>query len=157
MLTEIHVENFALMEEIELSFSRGLTIFTGETGTGKSMLIDALGVLLGGRASADFIRHGLDKAWVEGIFEECPPEVLEGIEDAGYPLEEGQLILSREINRNGKNICRVQGRTVPLTLYRNLVQGLVDIHGQMEHQSLLILIVIAVCWMLLEEKNSWSS
>ncbi|AGA69835.1 DNA replication and repair protein RecN [Desulfitobacterium dichloroeliminans LMG P-21439] len=136
MLTEIHVENFALMEEIELSFSRGLTIFTGETGTGKSMLIDALGVLLGGRASADFIRHGLDKAWVEGIFEECPPEVLEGIEDAGYPLEEGQLILSREINRNGKNICRVQGRTVPLTLYRNLVQGLVDIHGQMEHQSL---------------------
>lgn len=136
MLTEIHVENFALMEAVQLSFSRGLTIFTGETGTGKSMLIDALGVLLGGRASADFIRHGMDKALVEGIFEECPPEVLGGLEEAGYPLEDGQLILSREINRNGRNICRVQGRTVPLTLYRTLVQGLVDIHGQMEHQSL---------------------
>lgn len=136
MLTEIHVENFALMEAVQLSFSRGLTVFTGETGTGKSMLIDALGVLLGGRASADFIRHGMDKALVEGIFEECPQEVLEGLDEAGYPPEEGQLILSREINRNGRNVCRVQGRTVPLTLYRTLVQGLVDIHGQMEHQSL---------------------
>lgn len=136
MLTEIHVENFALMEAVQLSFSRGLTIFSGETGTGKSMLIDALGVLLGGRASTDFIRHGMEKALVEGIFEECPPEVIEGLEEAGYLLEDGQLILSREINRSGRNICRVQGRTVPLTLYRTLVQGLVDIHGQMEHQSL---------------------
>lgn len=136
MLTEIHVENFALMEAVQLSFSRGLTIFSGETGTGKSMLIDALGVLLGGRASTDFIRHGLEKALVEGIFEECPPEILEGLAEAGYPVEDGQLILSREINRSGRNICRVQGRTVPLTLYRTLVQGLVDIHGQMEHQSL---------------------
>lgn len=136
MLTEIHVENFALMEAVKLSFARGLTIFSGETGTGKSMLIDALGVLLGGRASTDFIRHGLEKALVEGIFEECPPEVLEGLAEAGYPVEDGQLILSREINRSGRNICRVQGRTVPLTLYRTLVQGLVDIHGQMEHQSL---------------------
>ena len=137
MLTEIHVENFALMESVQLSFSQGLTVFSGETGTGKSMLIDALGVLLGGRASTDFIRHGREKALIEGIFEQIPPEVTNALEEAGYPLEDGQLILSREINRNGKNICRVQGRTIPLSLYRTLVQGLVDIHGQMEHQSLL--------------------
>jgi DNA repair protein RecN (Recombination protein N) len=136
MLAELQVENFALMEKVQLRFSSGLTIFTGETGAGKSMLIDALSVLLGGRASADFIRHGMEKAWVEGIFEECPQPVLERLEEAGYPIEEGQLFLSREINRNGRNTCRVQGRTVPLNLYRTLVQGLVDIHGQMEHQSL---------------------
>lgn len=136
MLSEMHVENFALMEEVQLCFSSGLTIFTGETGAGKSMLIDALSVLLGGRASADFIRHGMEKALVEGIFEQCPQTVLERLDEAGYPVEEGQLFLSREINRNGRNICRVQGRTLPLNLYRTLAQGLVDIHGQMEHQSL---------------------
>lgn len=136
MLCEMHVENFALMEEVELTFSSGLTVFTGETGAGKSMLIDALGVLLGGRASSDFIRHGLEKARVEGIFEDLPESIRLRLEEAGYTLEEGQLFLSREINRSGKNICRVQGRTVPLSLYRSLAQGLVDIHGQMEHQSL---------------------
>lgn len=136
MLSEMRVENFALMEEVQLCLSSGLTIFTGETGAGKSMLIDALSVLLGGRASADFIRHGMEKALVEGVFEECPQDVLGRLDEAGYPVEEGQLFLSREINRNGRNICRVQGRTLPLTLYRILTQGLVDIHGQMEHQSL---------------------
>lgn len=136
MLTEMHVENFALMENVRLSLHEGLTVFTGETGTGKSMLIDALGVLLGGRASTDFIRHGLDKARIEGVFEDLPSNVIESLEEAGYPAEDGQLFLYREINANGKNACRVQGRTVPLSLYRSLCQGLVDIHGQMEHQSL---------------------
>ncbi|HVJ47866.1 DNA repair protein RecN [Desulfitobacterium sp.] len=136
MLTEMHVENFALMENVSLNLHPGLTVFTGETGTGKSMLIDALGVLLGGRASTDFIRHGLEKARVEGVFEDLPANVNERLEEAGYPAEEGQLLLYREINANGKNACRVQGRTVPFTLYRSLCQGLVDIHGQMEHQSL---------------------
>lgn len=136
MLAEMHVENFALMEDVRLNFHSGLTVFTGETGTGKSMLIDALGVLLGGRASTDFIRHGLEKARVEGVFEALPSTLLERLEEAGYPLEEGQLFLYREINANGRNACRVQGRAVPLSLYRSLCQGLADIHGQMEHQSL---------------------
>lgn len=136
MLTEMHVENFALMEDVRLNLHAGLTVFTGETGTGKSMLIDALGVLLGGRASTDFIRHGRDKARIEGVFENLPLNLINNLEEAGYPAEEGQLILYREINVNGKNACRVQGRTVPLSLYRSLCQGLVDIHGQMEHQSL---------------------
>jgi len=136
MLAELNVENFGLMEAVRLKFGRGLTVFTGETGAGKSMLIDALGVLLGGRASADLIRHGEAQARVEAVFEELAPESLMRLELAGYPVEEGQLFLYREMNVSGKNICRLQGRTIPLTLYRSLCEGLVDIHGQIEHLSL---------------------
>lgn len=136
MLAELHVENFGLMEAVRLKFGRGLMVFTGETGAGKSMLIDALGVLLGGRASADLIRHGEAQARVEGVFEDLDPESLKRLELAGYPVEEGQLFLYREMNVSGKNICRLQGRTIPLTLYRSLCEGIVDIHGQIEHLSL---------------------
>ncbi len=136
MLAELNVENFGLMETVRLRFNNGLTVFTGETGAGKSMLIDALGVLLGGRASTDFIRHGETQARIEGVFENLAPEYLLRLEAAGYPAEEGQLFLFREINSLGKNSCRVQGRTIPLTLYRSLCVGLVDIHGQIEHLSL---------------------
>jgi DNA repair protein RecN (Recombination protein N) len=136
MLVELHVENFGLMETVRLNFGCGLTVFTGETGAGKSMLIDALGVLLGGRASVDHIRHGEARARIEGVFEDLAPEYLMRLETAGYPVEEGQLFLYREINSFGKNICRVQGRSIPLTLYRALCIGLVDIHGQIEHLSL---------------------
>ena len=136
MLAELHVENFGLMEAVRLQFGSGLTVFTGETGAGKSMLIDALGVLLGGRASAELIRHGEVQAQIEGVFEDLAPEELMRLEEAGYPVEEGQLFLYREIKASGKNICRVQGRTIPLTLYRSVCEGLVDIHGQIEHLSL---------------------
>ncbi|MDR3541874.1 MAG: DNA repair protein RecN [Desulfosporosinus sp.] len=136
MLAELNVENFGLMETVRLHFDCGLTVFTGETGAGKSMLIDALGVLLGGRASADLIRHGEVQARIEGIFEDLAPDFSLRLEEAGYPVEEGQLLLYREIKASGKNICRVQGRTIPLTLYRSLCVGLVDIHGQIEHLSL---------------------
>ncbi|KLU61378.1 DNA repair protein RecN [Peptococcaceae bacterium CEB3] len=137
MLVELHVENFGLIEKIRLNFSLGLTVFTGETGAGKSMLIDALAVLLGGRASAEHIRHGQGRATLEGVFAALPASILSRLEEAGYPAEEGQLFLGREVNSSGRNVCRVQGRTLPLTLYRTLCAGLVDIHGQAEHQSLL--------------------
>ncbi|HBW36058.1 DNA repair protein RecN [Desulfosporosinus sp. BICA1-9] len=136
MLTELYVENFGLMESVRLKFDRGLTVFTGETGAGKSMLIDALGVLLGGRASADLIRHEEAQARIEGVLEDLTSEYTLRLEEAGYPMEEGQLFLYREINSSGRNVCRVQGRTIPLTLYRSLCEGLVDIHGQIEHLSL---------------------
>lgn len=137
MLANLRVENFALMEEIEQSFGSGLHVFTGETGAGKSMLIDALSVLLGGRASNEFIRHGEESARVEGVFEKLTLQLIDTLTEAGYPAEDGQLFLFREINLSGKNVCRVQGRAVPLSLYRSLCAGLVDIYGQMDHQSLL--------------------
>jgi DNA repair protein RecN (Recombination protein N) len=137
MLAELRVENFGLMETVQITFDQGLTVFTGETGAGKSMLIDALGILLGGRANADFIRYGAAGARIEGIFEDLSPECLIKLEEAGYPVEDGQLFLHRELNVSGKNICRIQGRTIPLTLYRSLCEGLVDIHGQVDNLSLL--------------------
>jgi len=137
MLVELRIKDFALMEDVHLVFDKGLSVFTGETGAGKSMLVDALGLLLGGRASNEFLRHGKDKACVEGIFSNLPLKLTEMLQDEGYPLEDDMLFLYREINDSGRNVCRVQGRTVPLSLYRTFCEGLVDIHDQMEHQSLL--------------------
>ncbi|MCM1567115.1 MAG: DNA repair protein RecN [Dehalobacter sp.] len=137
MLVELRIKDFALMEDVHLLFDKGLSVFTGETGAGKSMLVDALGLLLGGRASNEFLRHGKDKACVEGIFSNLPLKLTEMLQDEGYPLEDDMLFLYREINDSGRNVCRVQGRTVPLSLYRTFCEGLVDIHDQMEHQSLL--------------------
>lgn len=137
MLVELRIRDFGLMEEVNLNLERGLTVFTGETGTGKTMLIDALGLLLGGRANNDLIRHGKDKCCVEAVFSNLPETIRNFLQEEGYPLEDELLFLYREINESGRNICRVQGRTVPLSLYRTFCEGLVDIHGQMEHQSLL--------------------
>lgn len=137
MLVELRIKDFGLMEDVQLVLDRGLTVFSGETGTGKTMLVDALGLLLGGRASNDFIRHGREKACVEGIFSNLPSNISSFLKEEGYPLEDDMLFLYREINESGRNLCRVQGRTIPLSLYRTFCEGLVDIHGQMEHQSLL--------------------
>ena len=138
MLLELRIKDFGLMEDVHLHLDKGLTVFTGETGAGKSMLVDALGILLGSRASSEFIRHNRAKACVEGVFTNLPTNIINFLLEEGYPYEDELLFLYREINENGKNLCRVQGRTVPLTLYRTFCEGLVDIHGQMEHQSLLV-------------------
>jgi len=138
MLLELHIKDFGLMHDVNLYFERGLTVFTGETGAGKSMLVDALGILLGGRANNDLIRHGKEKAVIEGVFTSLPPHIVNFLKDEGYPFEDGLLFLYREINTSGRNICRVQGRAVPLSLYRTFCEGLVDIYGQMDHQSLLV-------------------
>ncbi|MGI5901983.1 MAG: DNA repair protein RecN [Desulfitobacteriia bacterium] len=138
MLLQLRIRDFGLMEDVNLHFDKGLTVFTGETGAGKSMLVDALGLLLGGRASSDFIRHGKNKACIEGVFTNVPVKIINYLKEEGYPFEDEMLFLYREINSSGKNICRVQGSTVPLSLYRTFCEGLVDIHGQLEHQSLLV-------------------
>lgn len=139
MLQELNIQNVALIEQLRLSFSGGLNVLTGETGAGKSIIIDAVSLLLGGRASADYIRTNEEKAVVEGVFS-CSgnEEVSRWLEGNGLePEEDGSLILLREIARNGRNICRVNGRTVPLSTYRELGQILVEIHGQHENQRLL--------------------
>lgn len=142
MLRELHVSNFALIDRVDLSFGDGLNILTGETGAGKSIIIDALGVVLGERASsADFVRTGSDRATVEALFDLdlAPPEVRDRLLAAGIePEEDNLLIVTRELALgSGKSQCRINGRLVPVSVLREIGDGLVDVHGQHEHQSLL--------------------
>ncbi|HAA90453.1 MAG: DNA repair protein RecN [Thermoanaerobacterales bacterium 50_218] len=139
MLVQLEVENLALIEKISLNFGPGLNVLTGETGAGKSILVDAMSLLVGERASGDQVRTGAEKAFVGGLFD-CQevPQVLKKLEELGLPVsEDSTLLLTREIVRGGRSVCRVNGKMVPLSLYRVLGELLVDLHGQHEHQSLL--------------------
>ncbi len=137
MLQSLSIRNIALMDEMQVEFSSGLHVLTGETGAGKSILVDAVTLLLGGRAQKELIRHGEEKARVEGVFDisDCPPvqKLLKEQE-----LDEGnELILSREITLSGRSSCRVNGTLLPLAQYHQFTDLLMDIHGQHEHQSLM--------------------
>ncbi len=140
MLNELRIQNFAIIEQLDLKFGPGLLIFTGETGAGKSIIMDAVEMLLGGRADSTVIRAEAEQARVEGTFRltgaerAAAHEILkreELFDDPNY------VTLSREVRREGRNIARVNGRTVNLALLRELGEVLVDIHGQSEHLSLL--------------------
>jgi len=142
LLTYLTIRNFAIIDQLELSPSTGFNALTGETGAGKSIIIDAVSTLLGGRAETDQIRAGTEQAFIEGVF--SPPQAL--YEESVLPLlqehgladhDRDALILTREINRGGRNICRVNGRLVTLGVLRQIGQRLVDIHNQGEHLSLL--------------------
>ncbi|HEY3328436.1 MAG TPA: DNA repair protein RecN [Capsulimonadaceae bacterium] len=142
MLQELHIRNFALIEHVDLQFGRGLNLLTGETGAGKSILIDALGLVLGDRSSgADVIRTGADRAVVEAVFDisDAPPETRATITEAGLDTDDGDSLLyvARELSRSGKSQCRVNGRLCPVSTLRDICEHLVDVHGQHEHQSLL--------------------
>ncbi|ATW24061.1 DNA repair protein RecN [Candidatus Formimonas warabiya] len=138
MLEELYVENFGLIEKINVTLSPGFNVITGETGAGKSLIIDAVGLLMGGRGSQDFIRTGTDKLMIQGMFHgEFSPEAVHALQEAGLDLEENTLILNREFSRNGKNICRINFRVVPLSLYKEIGKKLINIHGQHEHMNLM--------------------
>jgi DNA repair protein RecN (Recombination protein N) len=140
MLLELYIKNLAVIEETRVILRPGFTVFSGEEGAGKSLLVDALCLLLGGRASTSLIRSGATSALVEGLF--IIPEGDEStaglLREAGIEVDsDGNLILSREIQEQGRSIARVNGRAVPVSLLRELGQRLMDIHSQMEHLSLL--------------------
>lgn len=139
MLKELSIKNFAIIEELTVEFLNGLTVLTGETGAGKSIIIDAVQLLAGGRGSQEFIRHGAKKAELEGLFtltyENHP--AYEKCGEAGIDIEEGTIILRRDIYDSGKSICRVNGKLVPLSILREISGTLIDIHGQHESQELM--------------------
>ena len=143
MLVELHVTNFALIDHLDLSFGAGLNILTGETGAGKSIIIDALGLALGERAGHDLVRTGAGKATVEAVFDlsHAPAEVRQKLGEAGLSGEDGEedtLLVTRELARGtGKSQCRINGRLMPVAVLKEIAEGLVDVHGQHEHQSLL--------------------
>lgn len=139
MLVQLHIENFALIEKLDIQLEKGLNVLTGETGAGKSIVIDAVNLVLGGRGSVEFIRAGHDKALVEAVFAtEGLTELGEKLEELGLATpEEDILLMSRELTRSGKNTCRINGRIATLSMYRELGEYLIDIYGQHDHQSLL--------------------
>lgn len=141
MLSELSIFNFALIDSLNIEFNKGLNILTGETGAGKSIIIDALGLVLGQRANRENIRQGKDRMIVEALFDISPKnkkQVNNFLENRGIDIEEDYtIIMSREVLSSGKNTCRINGRMVPLSLMKELSQLLIDIHGQHEHQSLL--------------------
>ncbi len=141
MLTELHIRDFAIIDELRLSFSPGFVALTGETGAGKSIIIDAVSLVLGGRADPTFVRAGAEQALVEAVFRLDPAHqaaIHPILEREGLEGDEPDLlVLSREVRAEGRSICRVNGRAVTLALLREVAEGLVDIHGQSEHLSLL--------------------
>ncbi len=139
MLVELYVRNLAVIEELRLHFGKGLTGLSGDEGVGKSLIVDALCLLLGERGSSSLIRSKADSALVEGVFEVAPNSGLETLLlEAGLDIEsDGGLILARELQAQGRNIARVNGRVVPLSLLRELGRRLIDIHKQTENISIL--------------------
>ncbi len=140
MLTELHIQNFAIIDQVELDLGPGLLVFTGETGAGKSIIMDAVDMILGGRADATVIRSDADLARVEGTFKLTGPErgpINEVLKREDLLDDPKYVTLSREIRREGRSVARVNGRTVNLSLLKELGETLVDIHGQSEHLSLL--------------------
>ena len=136
MLQLLHIENIAVIEEADIVFSPGFNALTGETGAGKSIVIDAMGAVLGQRTSRDLIRTGAAKAFVSAVFSDVP-EQLSALEELGISLQDGELLLQREIYGDGKNLCRVNGRPVTVAQLRQLGSGLLNIHGQHDGQLLL--------------------
>ena len=141
MLSELTIRDFAIIDHLNLRFGAGFNVLTGETGAGKSIIVDAVSLLLGGRGDTTLIRSGTDRAHIEGVFE--LDEETQGVvnpllaEDGLEGDDTAMLILARELRREGRNVCRVNGRAVTLTVLEGIGQNLVDIHGQTEHLSLM--------------------
>ncbi|EJG0088595.1 DNA repair protein RecN [Staphylococcus pseudintermedius] len=138
MLQSLSIKQFAIIDTLDIQFSDGLTVLSGETGAGKSIIIDAIGQLIGMRASSEFVRHGEKKAIIEGIFDiDDAKDAIRQLETLGIDINEDFLIVKREIFSSGKSICRINNQTVTLQDLRQVMQSLLDIHGQHETQSLL--------------------
>ena len=140
MLSELHIQNFAIIDKLELKFGPGLVILTGETGAGKSIILDAVVMLIGGRADTTVVRTEADAAFVEGVFRLKGPErgPVHAILQREDLMDDPEYVtLTREVRREGRSVARVNGRTVSVSILRELGGHLVDIHGQAEHLSLL--------------------
>lgn len=139
MLAELSIKNFAIIESLSISFQKGLTVLTGETGAGKSIIIDAISLVAGGRGSSEFVRYGCKKAEIEGLFllDNDQHPCIEKVAELGIEIADGMVVLHREILTNGKSVCRINGKLVTLGIIREIGRTLIDIHGQHEHQDLM--------------------
>lgn len=139
MLQELSIDNFAIIPHLQIDFNQGMTVLSGETGAGKSIIIDAVGLLAGGRGSQEFIRTGSPKAVLQAAFMIDPTnqKLMQVLADLGIEVSDEQLIIQREIHRSGRNVIRVNGMLLNITTLKQIGEFLVDIHGQNEHQELM--------------------
>jgi DNA repair protein RecN (Recombination protein N) len=138
MLQHLEITNIAIIEKLSMDFGEGLNILTGETGAGKSIIIDSINALLGMRTSRELIRSGEEKASVEGIFVDQSGKVSGMLKELGIdPEPDGTIIISREITLSGRNICRINGKLVSVSALKEIGEGLIDMHGQFDSQSLM--------------------
>ena len=139
MLSQLFIQNIAVIEKVQVAFEKGLNGFTGETGAGKSIVIDAINAVLGNRTSRDLVRTGAPKALVTALFEGIGDETKEQLLSMGFePEEDGSLLLSREISADGKTSCKIGGRPSTVSILREVAQSLINIHGQHDNQFLLL-------------------
>ena len=137
MLSQLYIENIAVIRQATIDFQQGFHVFTGETGAGKTILISAINAVLGGRTFKEIIRTGETRATVSALFTEISEELCTKIEVLGYPLEDNQLLVQREIDLSGKGQCRLDGRPATAAMLREVCSLLIDIHGQHDNQELL--------------------
>ena len=137
MLTNLYIENIAVIEKSNIDFTHGLNVLTGETGAGKSIVIDAINAVLGKRSSRGMIRTGADAAYVSATFEELSELVHKKLGAMGYSAEDGSLILSRELSASGKNTCRINSRPATVAALKELGEYLINIHGQNDNLELM--------------------
>ncbi len=137
MLAELYIENLAVIEKAQIRFTDNLNVFTGETGAGKSILINGINAILGQRITKDIVRTGADKAVITAVFCNIPDGCLEVIKDIGLECEDGQLFLEREVRSDGGSVARINSRPVNVSLLRQIGEMLVNIHGQHDNQILL--------------------
>ena len=137
MLTNLYIENIAVIEQTNIDFTRGLNILTGETGAGKSIVIDAINAVLGKRSSRGLIRSGADAAFVSASFEDVSPLAVRKLGSMGYGCEDGALLISRELSASGRNTCRINSRPATVTDLRDIGEYLINIHGQNDNLELM--------------------
>ena len=137
MIKEIRIRNFAVIENLEVNFGKGLSVLTGETGAGKSIIIDALNLLLGGRADTDSIRSGETTALVDAVFEVTDPITRDLILESGIEMDGSELLIKRQVSNTGKNRCLLNNSSVTVSTLAKIGNRLVDLHGQHDHQTLL--------------------
>ena len=138
MLTSLHIENIAVIEKAGIDLGAGLNVLTGETGAGKSMVIDAINAALGERISREVVRTGSSEAMITAVFSDISERIRKNLEELGYPVDEdGALLVRRTISADGKGNCRINGQPATLSVLRTIGRMLVNIHGQHENQILL--------------------
>ena len=137
MIQELFIQNIALIDQLNISFTAGLNILTGETGAGKSIIVDSVSLILGSRADKELIKTGQDNAYVEALITFDPDMFHDDLENWGIDASDGQMVLSRGLNITGKSTCRINGRPVTLSMLREVSKKLINLHGQNEHQVLM--------------------